>query len=178
MEKKIIVINGTGGSGKDTFVKYVAECAEVINFSSIDKTREVVKWAMDTYCGYNGDYVEEKTEAYRKLLSENKRITREWFDGPFKEITSVIKDFLESEHEIMFIHSREADEIKRIVDNFGALTLLVKRAGLENINSNASDANVDNYDYDIVIINDDLDQLRSDAEVLVNDLRGNKVKRK
>ena len=36
MEKKIIVINGTGGSGKDTFVSYCENYSKVFNFSSID----------------------------------------------------------------------------------------------------------------------------------------------
>ena len=34
MNKNIVVINGTGGSGKDTFVEYVSKYAKVYNFSS------------------------------------------------------------------------------------------------------------------------------------------------
>ena len=43
MNKKIIVINGTGGSGKDTFVEYVSKYAKVYNFSSVDKVKEIAK---------------------------------------------------------------------------------------------------------------------------------------
>ena len=38
MDKKIIIINGTGGSGKDTFVEFCSKYANVFNFSSIEAT--------------------------------------------------------------------------------------------------------------------------------------------
>ena len=34
MEKQIIIINGTGGSGKDTFIEHVSKYAKVFNFSN------------------------------------------------------------------------------------------------------------------------------------------------
>ena len=65
--------------------------------------------------------------------------------------------------ELMFIHIREPEEIERAVDAFGAQTLLIKRANLDNIASNYSDANVDQYHYDFVIYNATLESLESDA---------------
>jgi len=38
--KKIIIINGTGGSGKDTFVNYCSEYIKTVNISSVDKVKE------------------------------------------------------------------------------------------------------------------------------------------
>lgn len=38
--KKIIIINGTGGSGKDTFVNYCAQFIKTVNISSVDKVKE------------------------------------------------------------------------------------------------------------------------------------------
>ena len=43
MNKYIFVINGSGGVGKDTFVNMVAKYAQTINFSSVDKVKEVAK---------------------------------------------------------------------------------------------------------------------------------------
>lgn len=43
MNKKIIVINGTGGSVKDTFVEYVSKYAKVYNFSLVDKVKDIAK---------------------------------------------------------------------------------------------------------------------------------------
>ena len=43
MDKYIVIINGTGGSGKDTFVSFVSKYNKVYNFSSIDKVKEIAK---------------------------------------------------------------------------------------------------------------------------------------
>lgn len=51
MNKKIFIINGSGGVGKDAFVKLVSEelDGKVINFSSIDIIKEIAK-----SCGWEG----------------------------------------------------------------------------------------------------------------------------
>ena len=64
MNKNIIVINGTGGSGKDTFVEYVSKYAKVYNFSSVDKVKEIAK-----LIGWTGT----KTDKDRKFLSDLKK---------------------------------------------------------------------------------------------------------
>ena len=43
MDKKIVVINGSGGVGKDTFVEFCSEFAKVKNISSVDKVKEAAK---------------------------------------------------------------------------------------------------------------------------------------
>ena len=134
--KNIVIINGTGGSGKDTFVEMTKKYAKVYNFSSIDKVKEVA-----ALVGWKGT----KTEKDRKFLSDLKRLTTEYNDMAFNSIKEAVDIFLKSNNELMFIHIREPEEIKRAVKNFGAKTLLIKRVGLENINSNYSDANVDDY---------------------------------
>ena len=83
MEKQRIIINGTGGSGKDTFVEYVAKYTKVFNFSSIDVIKEIgslqvykkiqgLEWLAEY--GWQG----KKTEKDRKFLSELKRIWEEY----------------------------------------------------------------------------------------------------
>lgn len=153
--KRIIVINGTGGCGKDTFVSYVTKYSKVYNFSSIDKVKEVA-----TIIGWDG----QKTEKDRKFLSDLKKLTTEYNDMSFNSIKEAISIFNDSDDEIMFIHIREPKEIKRVVDNFGAKTLLIKRSGYDNITSNSSDADVENYDYDYIIYNDTLENLENSAK--------------
>ena len=63
MKKQIIVINGTGGCGKTTFVELTQKYGKVINFSSVDKVKEVAK-----LIGWDG----KKTEKDRKFLSDLK----------------------------------------------------------------------------------------------------------
>ena len=161
MKKQFVIINGTGGSGKDTFVEYCKKYGKVMNFSSVDKVKEIAKMI-----GWNG----QKTEKDRKFLSDLKRLTTEYNDMSFHSIQDAIEEFNHSEYEILFIHIREPEEIKRAAEAFGAKTLLVKRAGLANITSNYSDANVENYDYDYIVENTTLEQLEKSAFDFVNEL--------
>lgn len=169
MKKTIVIINGTGGSGKDTFVEFVSKYTSVINFSSVDKVKEIAK-----LIGWNGG----KTEKDRKFLSDLKSLTAEYNDMPFRSMAEVVDKFRETDDEILFLHIREPENIERAVNEFGAKSLLVKRIGLENISSNYSDANVDNYDYDYRIENDTLEQLEKDAILFIEKLRGNEYKKK
>lgn len=175
--KQIVIINGTGGSGKDTFVEFVSKYASVYNFSSIDtikmiaslavyRSQKELEWLAEY--GWKG----QKTEKDRKFLSELKRIWKEYNDLPFKDTEKAVELFQKSDREIMFIHIREPEEIKRIVNatEEGVHTLLIKRAGLENISSNNSDALVDNYPYDYVIENYTLEDLEAQAQRFVNNI--------
>ena len=40
MDIMLFVINGTGGSGKDTFVNFISKYAKVFNVSSVDKVKK------------------------------------------------------------------------------------------------------------------------------------------
>ena len=121
--KNIVVINGTGGCGKNTFIKLISKYKKVYNFSSIDKVKEIAR-----IIGWDGT----KDEKSRKFLSDLKNLTKEYNDMPYNCTKEAIEEFKNSDCEIMFIHIREPEEIKRIVDTFGAKTLFIKR---ENLNS-------------------------------------------
>lgn len=43
--KQVFIINGSGGVGKDTFVKMVSEATDnsVLNFSSVDKVKDIAR---------------------------------------------------------------------------------------------------------------------------------------
>lgn len=157
--KQIVIINGTGGCGKDTFVSFVSKYKRVYNFSSIDKVKEIAK-----LIGWDGG----KTDKDRKFLSDLKKLTTEYNDMAFNSIKDAIGIFKNSDDEIMFIHIREPEEIKRAVDAFKAKSLLIKRDGYDNIMTNKSDANVENYDYDYIIYNNSLEQLENEAKKFAN----------
>lgn len=161
MEKKIIVINGTGGSGKDTFISYCENYSKVFNFSSIDIIKEIA-----STMGWTGG----KTEKDRKLLADLKALATDYNDLPYNCVKEAINEFSDNDSEIMFIHIREPKEIKRVVDEFGALSLLIKRKNYELIKSNSSDANVENYDYDYVFENDTLEMLEETAKKFVEEI--------
>lgn len=159
--KQIIIINGTGGSGKDTFVEFASKYSKVYNFSSVDKVKEVA-----TLIGWTGS----KTDKDRKFLSDLKKLTTEYNDMAFNSIKNAVENFKKSDNKIMFIHIREPEEIKRAVDAFDAKTLLVRRVGLDAITTNYSDASVENYNYDYIIENTTLEGLEESAKEFVNNI--------
>lgn len=59
----------------------------------------------------------------------------------------------------------------------GVLTLLIKRENYENIQSNDSDALVDNYNYDYIIPNTTLEELENEAINFVEKLNELEAKR-
>ena len=123
------------------------------------------------------DYVEEDIKKkeimniLEKFLSDLKKLTTNYNDMSFVSIKEAINKFNSSDNEIMFIHIREPEEIQRVVDNFSAKTLLIKREGLKIIDTNSSDANVENYKYDYIIINTTLENLDKSALKFVQDLK-------
>lgn len=166
MKKQIIIINGTGECGKDTFVKGVQKYEKTVNFSSVDDVKKVAR-----IIGWNGG----KSEKDRKFLSDLKRLTTEYNDFAFKSTTKAVEEFRESDNNIMFIHIREPEEIGRAVKTFGAKTLLMHREGQKDITSNYSDANVYNYSYDYIINNDGtIEELIEKAKKFAEKLRKEK----
>lgn len=161
MKKRIVILNGTGGSGKDTFIDFCKKYAKVMNASSIDKVKEIAKLV-----GWDGG----KTDKDRKFLADLKHLTTEYNDMAFNDIKKSVKKFLDNDDEILFIHIREPKEIEKAKKEFNAVTLLVKREGLENIETNDADKNVDNYSYDYVIYNSTLEKLENDAKKFVNEI--------
>ena len=162
--KEIIVINGSGGVGKDTFVEFCEKYCKVKNISSVDKVKE----AAAVLTGWDGT----KDEKSRKLLVDLKQLGIEYNDAPFKYILKSIEEFKNEEEELMFIHIREIDEIKKVKNATNVRTLLVTNKNVELITSNESDKNVMNYEYDFHIRNDGtLEDLDSIAQTFVKNFR-------
>ena len=145
MSKPTFIINGVAQSGKDTFVNFFRLSYFVENYSTID---DIKKWAV--FIGYNFT----KTDKDRKLLSELKRIANEYIDYSFNELKAVIDKFEKNDYrEILFIHIREVDEIKRVKEVYPYIkTILIKNDRVP-IPDNESDQQVFNYDYDYIIEN-------------------------
>ncbi len=153
MDKQIFIINGSGGVGKDTFVELVStelndifkKFHTVINFSSVDKVKEIAK-----QIGWTG----KKSEKDRKFLSDLKILTSEYCDMPFESMKNKVTEFIKDEEsKFLFLHIREPEEITRAVKEFGAKTVLVIRNSVKHIVSNMADENVFNYNYDFIIDN-------------------------
>jgi hypothetical protein len=156
--KKIVVINGFH-TGKDTFVKYAGEFADVVNYSYVDFTRNMYL--------ENGIDTNNKTDKLRILLAGTNKLLEQFDDIPFKDICSVTDDFLNNdlEGDILFMHIREPKIIKKFVAKYeNAKSLLVKRdTDIEA--PTAEDANVEDYCYDYIIQNNStMNNLKEKAE--------------
>ena len=163
MDKNIIIINGTGGAGKDTFVSFCSEFVKVLNVSSVDKVKEAAKILV----GWNG----EKDEVSRKLLVDLKKLSVDYNDAPTKYIKSMADNFKNSDEELMFVHIREAEEIEKTKKLLNAKTLLITNPRVQLITSNDSDGKVNEYKYDYYISNDGtLEDLKYKAKQFIEEL--------
>ena len=149
MKKLVIVINGSGGVGKDTLCDLAAKHYKVKNISSITPIKKIA-----AECGWDG----RKDDQSRKFLSDLKRICVEYNDYPTRWALSEYLDFQKSDDEIMFVHIREPEEIKKFVlaTESTAKTMLIR--GGERMKKsaygNVSDDSVENYIYDYYFVND------------------------
>lgn len=155
------IINGRGGSGKDTFIDIFSQNTElnVYNTSSIDPVKKIAK-----KFGWNG----EKTSKDRKFLADLKLASIEYNDGPK---THVINEIMKTEdYEYLFIHIREPNEIKKIVDLFPDVYTILINKDIDELGNNADDSVYD-YQYDIIIDNNDsIEDLEESVKIFMKEI--------
>ena len=150
MNKVAIVINGSGGVGKDTLCDIAAKHFKVKNISSITPIKEIA-----SKMGWDGS----KDDRSRKFLADLKRLSVDYNNYPTAWALKEYESFLSSSNEeIMFVHIREGEEIKKFVRaTDGAAKALLIRGGDRMKKShygNYADDSVENYDYDYYFVND------------------------
>ncbi|MBP3436678.1 MAG: hypothetical protein J6K61_02080 [Clostridia bacterium] len=149
--KTVIVINGSGGVGKDTLCEFAARHYRTKNVSSITPIKEIA-----SLCGWRG----EKNDKARKFLADLKSLTVAYNDFPTRWIVEEYKRFLEGDEELMFVHIREGAEISKFVKatEGKAKTLLIRGGKRFRRNKtgygNSADDDVEKYRYDYVFYND------------------------
>ena len=149
MNKLVIVINGSGGVGKDTLCELASKHFRVYNVSSITPIKEIA-----SRCGWNG----AKDDRSRRFLSDLKALLVGYNNYPTIWAKERFLEFMDSDDQIMFLHIREPEEIAKFVEATGgvARTLLI-RGGDRMTKAhygNRSDDEVENYNYDLYFTND------------------------
>ena len=167
--KKVYIINGKAGVGKDKFIKYVSKYAYVVNFSSVQALKDIAA----KYFGYNDNI---KSDKDRKFLADLKALTTEYCNFSFNSVIEAYKAFKDISYtEIMFIHCREPEEIKKLQDEIPeAETLLIvaDRRVTKTVDNNHADKDINNFEYDIIINNDgSLEALDNIAKDFVNEFK-------
>lgn len=158
MKKTIIILNGGGGVGKDTFcmeMKNHFQSNYDINSTKISIVDDIKKAAMTL--GWDGV---SKTEKDRKFLSDLMDLSTEYNNHSYKKLMDRVRVFKDDVGaNILFIDIREPNviaKLKKEVENKNlakVYTILIKRLNLKEIKSNHADGNVDNFEYDFVIYN-------------------------
>ncbi len=142
MKKIVVIINGSGGVGKDTLCDIVGKYYDVMNISSIDPIKKI---AIDN--GWNG----EKNEKSRKFLAELKNLFVDFNDLPQRYLMKKYSDFLQSKKQVLFVHIREPKEIEKFKNEIQieCVTLLIRgRVDIKTEWNNAADDDVEQYEYD------------------------------
>lgn len=154
---KVIIINGSGGSGKDTIVEllrtYFFNDYMVYNISTVDEVKLIAR-----KMGWDG----EKDERGRQFLADLKNAWTIYNNGANETVLQEVigHSFDETLHYkefIVFVHCREPEAIEWFVEclnnrGIDVCTVIVKRQNITEFFNNA-DKGVDNYNYDITILN-------------------------
>jgi len=146
--KKVIILNGAGESGKNTFVQFCRDILSphniyVDNISSVDQIKEAA-----ALLGWDG----VKDDRSRKFLSDLKDLSTAFNDGPLRYMVDQVESISLMQETLVFLDIREPEEIQKAKGTFHAITVLIRRTDPEQF-SNHADRNVENYSYDYVIDN-------------------------
>ena len=172
---KVIIINGAAGSGKDTFANM---CINNNNGAGVIISMADAAKSIAQFCGWNG----EKTPKNRKFLSNLKDLIDEWGDMSFKfvekSISSLFKDGRKnSDGWLIFIMSREPNDIKRLKERFNAHTIYISNYKAEQVcATNHADANVKCFSYDEYIDNNgSLEELNLESKNFIERIMKNGI---
>ena len=175
---KVVIINGSGGSGKDTIVEllrtYFFDDYKVYNISTIDETKLIAR-----KMGWGG----EKDEKGRQFLADLKDAWTRYNNGANETVLQEVigcsfDETLYHKEFIVFVHCREPEAIEWFVAqlknrDIDTCTAIVKR---ENIIEffNEADKSVDNYNYDITVYNDgSLEDYENIVKRFIKDINNN-----
>lgn len=159
---KVFIINGSGGSGKDTFCNYIEQLAtekdRLYHVESIYTSTPAKQWA--TNMGWDGS----KLPSDRRFLCNLKDMLDYWNNATYNHIKDcfssyyVTKFYHRYNKSIFFIHAREEKDIvwiKLYCQNKGipCKSILIKRPDATKKGNHADD-NVEQYiNYDYTILN-------------------------
>lgn len=145
-----IIINGTGGVGKDTLITEFDKITKlkthrVSIIDMVKRAAEILGWK------------NTKTDENRKALSELKDFSDKYWGSPIDYVMSNYEDYnMHNGYGVcnwFFITARDPKDITKLVELIpDAKTVLVTRDGIES-HGNHADDEVNNYEYDLVFEN-------------------------
>ena len=188
----VVILNGPGGSGKDTLYEmikdYMPNKNEVLRVSTVDLVYDAMEALFSTET--RGDVLagkEQKEDAYRQLMHEVKMSWTKYCDGPTQYIVDYYNNIVKNVStrdiqpvKLMFTMLREPEEIVKLKEHFNksgiiVLTMYIFGRTSPTDYQNDCDANVNNlpegFSYDVEIDNSgDLDTLKIAAATIAKAL--------
>ena len=131
--KRIIVINGKGGSGKDTLVRefhnYVSKqyhsdiCMNITAIRPVELLIGKIRSLSDEFSAPMCKYETEKSDEYRALMHTLKVETDKYCDLSYSYLMNVVtKKWLNDINvKWLFVHIREPENIERFVSSMKAI---------------------------------------------------------
>lgn len=171
----IVIINGAAQTGKDTFVKYIYESRRCVthNHSTVDTPKRAARVFGVSSSG-------KLTDPARRFIHALKMAWVDFNDGPSKELAlevTRVGGIYEGRNLVFFVHCRESEEIKKIVNAYGSgvcRTVLLINPTAASVRCDA-DERVNEYkEYDFKVHNPtgDLDHLKKCAMTFLDHLFG------
>lgn len=188
----VVILNGPGGSGKDTLYEmikdYMPNKNEVLRVSTVDLVYDAMEVLFSTET--RGDVLagkEQKEDAYRQLMHEVKMSWTKYCDGPTQYIVDYYNNIVRNVSirdiqpvKLVFTMLREPEEIVKLKEHFNksgiiVLTMYIFGRTSPTDYQNDCDANVNNlpegFSYDVEIDNSgDLDTLKIAAATIAKAL--------
>ncbi len=165
MKKIVCILNGMGGSGKDTFANFVADIIPSKHISIVEPPKKFAR-----LMGWDGG----KSEKDRKFLYELKHLMDVYNDYNFQYVREEVEKFKADDNtNILFVDMRELYQIKRAKSEFDAVTVFIVRNNIKMITTNSADSQtLEDYQYDIYIDNNSsLEDLKEEAMKFVISLK-------
>ena len=165
----VVIINGVGATGKNTFIDNVSKVCATAYYSTIDAVKKsanvLINHEAELGLMQATQYRDEKDDSYRSFLNAIKTAWTEYTDGPNVSIVEQVRNIISYNIEngewrdIIFVDCREPENIEKIramiANNLQliVLTVLIKGINSPEDYTNPGDRSVYDFDYDIVINN-------------------------
>lgn len=180
---KIIIISGKSGSGKDTFANLMREKLEAAGCNCVTiHYADLVKYYATQYYHWNG----EKDEAGRQLLTTigtdkvRSLLPDYWSEivAKFLCVAAHYDDFdcafipdarFPNEIEVVMEYNPDVTTIRMNRINEDGSIYLNPALTAEQLN-HASEISLDNYPFDYIVENHNLNELNDSADVILEDL--------
>lgn len=168
---KIIILNGKGTVGKDTFAQQLSSLCKTKIYSTIDNIKQIAlnDFQWDGVKDFKG----------RKLLSDLKLASMNYNEKPYNDMIDAILKAQEDNFDLFICMIRDISEIEKISndDRFinDVFTVIITSENTKNVSfGNVADDSVFDFIYDYYIYNDGtIQDLHDSAINLIHELQIN-----